>query len=734
MIEVQALNKRDGKKFVFKINQIEIPLMISSTRLPYVTEMVQDIYRALNTLDILSFQSLTKKYSAAKVFMICNSLHEYIEPFIRYIFEQLIEEGKQFTSVNVMKKMGISYNTNLKQPCFELVYKIIHNIRSEYEDKWIEYIQKKDKNLVWKYTPLFPYKLKLVMRCVKLGEAFVDYLRYFAEELEDEDKLDLGYIKLYNYAFYGQINAKYIDSREVSNYLENNENPFKKIRTEIYLNKLSNIKTKKYRFQEDVWHIYSSELEVIKKQVLNFSFVQGELKHHIKLYIESLLKLSEKPKQVLKRLSAIRICMKVLQPYHLKSFWDLNFAHAHYLVDKLQQTNMSINSNRRYSLLSVNKIYIDFKLLLNWLIEEYNSDFENPLAKLSFNNVSSFSKPTKFIPEDVIEQLQNHLDGATLTAKTAWVIMMNSGMRISEVLNLEEDSLYYNDESKQWMLQYIPIKTSHTRETLFHTIPANDELVSFFNKQSEHTAELRRESNLKLIYCTKHYERITKTSQTSILMSINLVILKNQIRDNFGNIYHFSHHQCRKTVTTNLFSEGATLEEVANFIGHMSVRTTERSYKEMSNQNLVELESGFFKKYFEDFHESEELSPYTPEEREALLLEIKKGSRVTPEGHGNCLKHIVFGPCAKKKCAGCNFLITGPQHLPKWYQLYKEQQQSLNELETQYKTHKISDYENYRSYQKVKHDLTLYKTKIIETERTAKKAGITIERPKDLDI
>ncbi len=75
---------------------------------------------------------------------------------------------------------------------------------------------------------------------------------------------------------------------------------------------------------------------------------------------------------------------------------------------------------------------------------------------------------------------------------------------------------------------------------------------------------------------------------------INNLIKKYDIRDDFGNLHHYTHHQCRKTVTTELISNGATLEQVADLINHLNLRTTFRDYSDVQNEKLAPLESKFY--------------------------------------------------------------------------------------------------------------------------------------------
>lgn len=735
MIIVQNSTKKlHGGGSYFIINGKEISLGLRQSEVKYVEQMANEVWNVIVNKDVVSYRRVLTKYHQLRVLKISVCFEAEFTNFIRFICNKHRLENKVISAANVFLELSYSSRT-LGKAEFKFVSSIVQLVSTEYLTITLENIQCKNREMIWSYTRCLRKvvtAVDLVSSCISLGKPFEDYLKECVNDIDD-DGSNLGWMHLLNYSLYGITNTKFIRANYLYKFFEEHGNIFKTVRRESFLSKLESIKAKKYKFSEDVWIVYVKQLEHLHRHEFDFSEFKGELKHQVKLYIQDALRSKDSTRKVISRLHHLKKCYQVLSVYPFQSFLELNAAHAHHLIDGLQQLKME-NSCKRYSLTSVRGIFGEMKIFIDWLLEKYQVDKENPFKKFTFHNQKSFSKKTPYIPEEVITQMENHLGEQPDWVKNAWIIMMHSGMRVGEALSLEEDWLYYDEEEKHWLLKYIPWKTVKFREDKFLVIPAHDELVKHFNNQFENTKELRKKLDTKLIFCTEHLDRGTIHSVNTIISSINRVIKKYQIKDNMGKLFRYTNHQCRKTLTTSLFSSGATLEEVANFVGHLSISTTERAYKEIEINKLAELESEFFKKYFDEFVESEELSPYTESERKALLDEIMLGSRETPEGHGICFKHIAFGPCVKKKCAGCNFLITGPQHLPKWYQLYQEQQAVIRELEAQYKQNNIHDYEGYKSFQKNKHDLQTYRTKIIEAERAAKKVGMHIERPTDLVI
>lgn len=100
------------------------------------------------------------------------------------------------------------------------------------------------------------------------------------------------------------------------------------------------------------------------------------------------------------------------------------------------------------------------------------------------------------------------------------------------------------------------------------------------------------------------------------------------------------------------------------------------------------------------------------------------GARETPEGHGSCVKHVSFGPCKKRSCVGCSFLLTGPQKLPMWRKLYREQQKYVYDLRSLMIRQGVENYKDYRDFQHENHLLNLYKNTIEQLEKFMKERDL----------
>ncbi|HFI2425335.1 MULTISPECIES: site-specific integrase [Bacillus cereus group] len=320
--------------------------------------------------------------------------------------------------------------------------------------------------------------------------------------------------------------------------------------------------------------------------------------------------------------------------------------------------------------------------------------------------------------------LKEKLNELPRFVQAAWTIMMNTGIRISEVINLKEDCVIYDTKDSIYYLKFIPHKTLQYRRKLgledYHYLPINDtNLINVINQQIKDTKDLREINKENKIFLKNTPKGIKLYSNQEISRAINGLIHKYNICDRDGVLWKYTHHQCRKTVAVNLFTNGATVEEVSDWLTHLDSKSTMKHYHDIELMKIAELDAEYFDIMFSNL-DSDIKDRYSPSEFKNLKDEIMLGSRNTPEGHGTCIKHVSFGPCHKKKCVGCKMLITGPQKLSMWKTLYSEQQTYLDEWIKVMIENKIDDWKGYREYQAEINLLQIYGDTIQKLEKFIK--------------
>ena len=87
----------------------------------------------------------------------------------------------------------------------------------------------------------------------------------------------------------------------------------------------------------------------------------------------------------------------------------------------------------------------------------------NPFAKFRFHNAREYKIRTDVIPESVMEQIEIHLDELDESQRLIYHIFSQTGMRMKEVLFLEENCLEETQYEGLMQIRYTPYKTLKAR-------------------------------------------------------------------------------------------------------------------------------------------------------------------------------------------------------------------------------------------------------------------------------
>ncbi|OUB99915.1 hypothetical protein BK784_15265 [Bacillus thuringiensis serovar medellin] len=395
------------------------------------------------------------------------------------------------------------------------------------------------------------------------------------------------------------------------------------------------------------------------------------------------------------------------------------------------QNQKKKSNDVKYKMVTINGSMTEARLFVDWLIERNKIDthYTNPFRELILPNTHIDSENIPYIPDEIVKQLQTAIKECPLHIQHAWLIMMNTGLRISEVLKLEKNCLEWDIKEKIFYLKYIPHKILRYRRKIglddYNKIPILDPIVvNYIKKQIDNTEFLRQQANTNYIFIrltgTKRKlhqsaQRVIAYTGSDIEAPINRLIRRNKIKTADGELWVYSHHQCRKTLATRLLTEGASIQETSQILGHLTERTTLQYYEDIDKMKIAHLDRTLFEALFDEI-QPEVIKAYTKDELTALKEEILQGARETPEGHGTCLKHVSFGPCKKKSCVGCSLLLTGPQKLPMWKKLYHEQKEYIERLATYHSGQGNANYGEYREFQAENHLLKTYEDTIKKLE------------------
>ncbi|MGM2617493.1 site-specific integrase [Bacillus cereus group sp. BceL006] len=478
-----------------------------------------------------------------------------------------------------------------------------------------------------------------------------------------------------------------------------------------------------YKITEDEYILMKKKLDYLEIVRLKWNGFSGKLKDEIKKYFYSQITFEQNFQSIQNKYTYVKMFGKTVDSMSIGkgfSFLDINQYKVEQILLSLQQLKNAKGEN--YKVKVIQSCISECRLIFDWLKERYEKEYlVNPFRLITMHNSESFITSASYIPEEVILKLEEKLEELPDYVQLVWLIMMNTGMRIGEVLTLTKDCLIYDEHSNVTCLKFVPQKTLKFRRKKgledYHTIPIISlNLVDSIKEQIENTKNLREHNGIKNIFIKESDIGIRFYESGNISYFINNLIKKYEVKDSRGELWHYTHHQCRKTVAVNLFTEGANLDEVGDILDHLHTSTTAKHYHDVQLKKIAELDMEYFELMFNNLDQDIK-EAYSNAEFISLKREITLGSRETPQGHGICAKHVSFGPCKKSKCTGCKMLITGPQKLPMWKKLKDEQQRYLEEIMRRFQEEGMEDWHEYREYQAELHLLEYYKKTIKQLEK-----------------
>jgi integrase len=172
----------------------------------------------------------------------------------------------------------------------------------------------------------------------------------------------------------------------------------------------------------------------------------------------------------------------------------------------------------------------------------------------------------RFIPQEVVMQLNQHLEALPAPMMRMVLILQECGMRISELCQMPIDCLM-QDASGDWFLRYYQAKMYKE-----HSIPLAREIVAVIQEQQVVT---RQRWGTSMTYLFPNEEG-TPTQRQTFVRALNRLAYEKNICDATGKPYHLQSHQFRHTVGTRMINNGVPQHIVQRYLGHESPTMTAR--------------------------------------------------------------------------------------------------------------------------------------------------------------
>ena len=248
------------------------------------------------------------------------------------------------------------------------------------------------------------------------------------------------------------------------------------------------------------------------------------------------------------------------------------------------------------------------------IIETFLSDIQrydyeiapmNPIQKLIYREdkpklPKKSADKVDYIPDFVLDQLFEHINDLHPDIVPVVYVAFRSGLRICDVLKLADGCLIRLKEKYYIQTDIQKVKLEG------HRIPIDDELANLLAVEIKQSKELSNQDNNpeNLIFVRYHGSRKGYPySQGWVREKLNQFAHKFKIKDENGEIFHFTMHQFRHTYGVKMLNGGADILVVQELLGHASPEMTltyakllddtkRKAFDEVKKQGVFSFDNG----------------------------------------------------------------------------------------------------------------------------------------------
>ena len=461
----------------------------------------------------------------------------------------------------------------------------------------------------------------------------------------------------------------------------------------------------------NLWKIYEWRGGVLRLKSVDFTKINSaSLRYEMKFYMRYSYENAGKINVALFDCQYMAInTLTEINP-QIRCFSDISEADAKALLMALEKKEK--NNGTHFSQYYIAKAVNSVRRIIDYLMSDMRAKeletprpCSNPFATISFHNLREYNTPTTAIPEDVIAEINRHSEELSPLHKLLYDIFMNTGLRLKEVYFLEVDCIEPSRYENICQLKFKPHKVLAVRKRHgagdYHRIMIPADLANRISAYIDETAFRRNKIGYPYIFLsqTPGYETAVMDSMP-LIRAVRRIIKKYDIRNEDGELWHFTSRQFRKTIAVTLIENGATTAELAYWLGHMCSDTAAKYYAEVRKTKLAEFNTQFFREKFDLLLSAEQLEEFSEEERRLLYVDFRLEQRRVELGF--CLVKAAGGGCKNRNslynCVNCRSLCTGKQYLPYWRELMEQQRIILDNLIENYHRNNVNNYEGYMEY------------------------------------
>src|SRR5258708_30677304 len=296
-----------------------------------------------------------------------------------------------------------------------------------------------------------------------------------------------------------------------------------------------------------------------------------------------------------------------------------------------------------------------------------------PVGKLIWADaLGSATQPTrqkiKYIPEQILAQLEQHMEKLPDVYLPVVIVLRASGWRISDVLNLRYDICLVRSSSG-WWLQGDILKT----DILDHRVPLSDEIAALVTAQSLLIREkfTVQETPQRYLFPAITQKRAGRPLRGQAVQdALNRLAGTYEIKDDAGNIFHFGTHAFRHSKAVELINGGMSLAHVQKWLAHMSPEMTVVYARILDTTMRKEWEQVFAKGAVRIDAQGQPKVVSTEQlgnEQELELEHIRHNLDAVRLADGYCFKPKKANcPTQDSPCYTCRHFCTTPDFLPQF--------------------------------------------------------------------
>ncbi len=417
--------------------------------------------------------------------------------------------------------------------------------------------------------------------------------------------------------------------------------------------------------------------------LLNFTTIPTSYRATVKRYFRFLLT-PYSWSECQGRLASVRLFLDFYTPLHPSSCDFQNLSRAD-IETYLLHLKTRINARGKpTSALQIWRAINTLKYFLEYL--EQTDSPEAPsisVRKLLWSSdggkfPQSSRSGIKYIPEGVLQQLEQHMHNLPPTYLPVVILLRASGWRISDVLTLRYDTCLERSASGFWRCGDI-MKT----QVLEHKVPISDEIAALVSAHRELVKEKYPEQinpHRYLFPATTKQRQGRPLYEKPIRDALNRLAVTKAIQDEQGMTFHFATHAFRHTKAVELINNGMSLLHVQKWLAHLTPEMTLVYAKLLDSTMRKEWEQVFAKGAVRIDVEGRPKVVATEQlgtEQEIEWEHIRHNLDAVRLADGYCFKPKKANcPTQDSPCYTCRHFCTTPDFLPQ----FEKQERELHEL------------------------------------------------------